>query len=52
MRARKRFWIIFDADGDMYRSWRVCAPSRKMALQLMKVIYGDSVRVRIIEEGI
>lgn len=52
MRSNKRFWIIFDAGGEMYRSRRVHAPSRKLAIQLMKAIYGDGVRVRTIEEGI
>ena len=51
MRSNKRFWIIFDADGDMYRSRRLHAPSRKLAIQLMKAIYGDGVRVRTIEMG-
>ena len=48
---KKRYWVIYDADGDLLRTRRVSAMRRKHVVQFMRAVYGDGVRIRSIAEG-
>ena len=50
-RVRKRFWVIYDADGDLHRSQRINAQNRRQAIQVMRALYGNDVRIRCIQDG-